>query len=52
MPRFSRCLPLIAALLGTVVPAIAHAAYPDHALRLIVPFSAGGSRSEERRGGG
>ena len=49
MPRFSRCLPLIAALLGSVVPAIAHAAYPDHALRLIVPFSAGGSSDLQAR---
>lgn len=49
MPRLSSCLPLIAALLGAFVPAAAHAAYPDHAIRLIVPFSAGGSSDLQAR---
>lgn len=51
-PSHSRCLPLVTALLAgaaSVAAPGAHAAYPDHAIRLIVPFSAGGSSDLQAR---
>lgn len=48
----SRRLPLITALLASTASLLApsaHAAYPDHAIRLIVPFSAGGSSDLQAR---
>lgn len=51
-PSHPRCLPLVTALLASVAALAspgAHAAYPDHAIRLIVPFSAGGSSDLQAR---
>ncbi|MDQ0142342.1 tripartite-type tricarboxylate transporter receptor subunit TctC [Cupriavidus necator] len=55
MPRKlkkTRCLPPIPTLLAGALSLFAfgaHAAYPDHPIRLIVPFSAGGSSDLQAR---
>ena len=51
-PRHARRLPLMTAMLAGALSLAApgaHAAYPDHAIRLIVPFSAGGSSDLQAR---